>query len=481
MSVLEPDRATQEAWLAAVSRLALDHVAALPTAPAVGRVGAEGLEVARAVSLEIPEAPFPGGLPAILERLAPAVEASLNTAGPGYVAYVPGGGLFAAGLADLLSTVTNRYTGVAAAAPALARLEADVIAWFAGAFGYGRGAAGLLTTGGSLANLTAIVTARHERFGETGDLRTAACYASAQVHHSVKKAVRLAGLPAALFAEVAVDSRYRLRPDALGAAIRRDREAGLTPFLVVASAGTTNTGAVDPLGELADLCAAERVWLHVDGAYGGAFVLCPEGRERLAGIERADSITFDPHKGLFLPYGTGCLLVRDGGALRRTHHVGADYLHDFDAFDRGGEPPSPSDYGPELSRDNRGLRVWLPLVLHGAQAFREALSEKLALARRACDALRRLPLEILDEPQTSTVAFRLPRRPGEALEAWNVRNQAFLNAINERRRVYLSSTLMPVPDGAAVTLRLCILSFRTHADRIDAAVEDIAAAAGPRT
>src|SRR5690606_27953516 len=127
-------------------------------------------------------------------------------------------------------------------------------------------------------------------------------------------------------------------------------------------------------------CDEHGLWHHVDAAYGGAFVLCDEGRRLLAGIERADSITFDPHKGLFLPYGTGCLLVRDGMALFRAHATRASYLQDFDAFDRSEEPPSPSDFGPELSRDFRGLRVWLPLQLHGAAAFRAAVAEKLELA-----------------------------------------------------------------------------------------------------
>jgi aromatic-L-amino-acid/L-tryptophan decarboxylase len=476
---LEPDRATQERWLELFARFALDHIGALPNASALGKVGAEGLRIADSVSLPVPDGPLEPER--VIEVLARGVEAALVTAGPGYLAYIPGGGLYAAALADLVSNCLNRYTGLAAAAPAFCRLEADVLAWLGREFGYGSEARGLFTSGGSLANWSAIVTARHARFGDSGELHRAVAYTSSQVHHSVGRSMRLAGIPSANLRVIDADRHFRLPPDALAEAVRADRAAGQRPFLVIASAGTTNTGAVDPLPRLADLCAAERVWLHVDGAYGGAFMLCPEGRARLAGIERADSITFDPHKGLFLPYGTGCLLVREGERLREAHQEDADYLQDFDELDRAGEPPSPTDYGPELSRDFRGLRVWLPLMLHGADAFRAALAEKLVLTRRFHDGLRALvrdgrPIEIVAEPELSVVPFRLARRTAEPLDAWNRRNIAFLAAINARARVYLSSTRLPVADGAAFTLRVCVVSFRTHAERIDAALEDVAEA-----
>jgi aromatic-L-amino-acid decarboxylase len=480
---LEPNRTTQEQWLEAVGRVALDHLAALDTAAAVGHVGAQGNRIAAEVSRPIPELPLDGGIERVLQILARAVDASLNTAGPGYLAYIPAGGLYAAALADLLSNCVNRYTGLAAAAPALVRLESDVLAWLAAAFGYGPAARGLFTPGGSLANFSAIVAARHAHFGDQGDFRGAAAYTSTQVHHSVRKSVRLAGIPPQNLRVVPVDADFRMDPAALAALLRADRQRGLRPFLVVASAGTTNTGAIDPLVGLGDLCSAEGLWLHVDAAYGGAFVLCEEGRRRLAGIARADSITFDPHKGMFLPYGTGCLLVRDGEQLRRAHAAEADYLQDFDALDRAGESPSPAEYGPELSRDYRGLRLWLPLMLHGARAFREALTEKLALTDQLHAGLQALvaagaPLEIVTAPQLTVVAFRLQRRSGEPLAAWNARSAALLQAINARRRVYLSSTTLPVVNGLAFTLRACVLSFRTHTRQVKACVEDVEYALG---
>jgi aromatic-L-amino-acid decarboxylase len=479
---LEPDRDTWEGWLRTFGSLCTEALEAMSTAPAKGTHGAEGLAVAEATSRPIGEAPLPGGPQAIAALLREAADASLFTPGPGYLAYVPGGGLPAAAIADLVADILNRYTGLAPAAPALVRLEADVLAWLARELGYDERARGLLTSGGSLANFSAIVTARHARFGDESDLSRAVAYVSSQAHHSVLKSLRLAGIPARQVRPVEVDARLRMSAAALNAAIVADARAGRAPFVVVTAAGTTNTGAIDPLSDVADVCAEHGVWHHADGAYGGAFVLCEEGRRRLAGIERADSIAFDPHKGMFLPYGTGCLLVRDGARLRAAHGAGGDYLQDFDALPRAGEPPSPADYGPELSRDFRGLRLWLPLMLHGAAPFRAALAEKLSLAERFHAGLcaridAGAPIEIVDAPQLSTVPFRLTRGPAEPLEGWNRRNARWLVAINERARVYLSSTTLPVEDGAAFTLRACVLSFRTHADRIDAAVEDVAGTA----
>lgn len=478
---LEPPREVQERWLALLSRFTLDHLAALENAPAVGPIGAEAAPIADAVSRAIGEEPLAGGIDEIVALLGRAVEASLNTAGPGYLAYIPGGGLYAAALADFVADGVNRYTGLPQPAPALFRLEQDVLAWLCAAFGYGPDARALLTPGGSLANLSAVVAARHDRFGDGGDYRDAIAYTSTQAHHSVAKAVRLSGIPAANVRAVPTDELLRMRADVLEQLVDEDQRRGRRPFLVIASAGTTNTGAIDPLPAVADIAARRGLWMHVDGAYGGAFVLCDAGRRRLAGMERADSIAFDPHKGLFLPYGTGCLLVKDGAKLRRAHHLAAEYLQDLTDGDTT-VSWSPAELGPELSRDFRGLRLWLPLMLHGARAFREALAEKLALAERFVAGLDQLvaagaPLEIVARPQLSLVAFRLRRAPAETLDDWNRRNAAFLAGIHARQRVFLSSTLLPGPDGPIFTLRVCVLSFRTHERHIDRCLEDLAASA----
>jgi aromatic-L-amino-acid/L-tryptophan decarboxylase len=241
---------------------------------------------------------------------------------------------------------------------------------------------------------------------------------------------------------------------ALREQLARDRR----PFLVVATAGTTNTGAVDPLEEVADAAAEAGAWLHVDGAYGGFFALTERGRARLAGIERADSVALDPHKGMFIPYAAGILLVRDFANLSAAHSVEAEYMQDLHG-DHGA--PNFSAASPELSRDFRGLRVWLPLQLHGLGAFRAALDEKLDLTERLHAGLaadERLEI-VPGPPQLSVVGWRL--RDGD-----DGAQRAFQDRINASRRIHLSSTVI----SGRFTLRACILSHRTHADRVDDAI-----------
>jgi aromatic-L-amino-acid decarboxylase len=446
------------------------HVESLPRQKVSETV--PGFDVAR--FLAEPEPPRQGvPLAELLDLLFDrAVPPTYNTASPGYLAFIPGGGLFHSGLADLIADTVNRYSAVYAAAPALARIEANVISWFCRIVGYPPEARGLLTSGGSLANFTGLVTARRERLPE--DFLRGILYTSAQTHHSVAKSALLAGFPVGNVRTIPTDDRFRILPDALEEKIREDRRRGLTPFLIVANAGSTNTGAVDPLEDLADLAGRHGLWLHVDAAYGGFFLLTGEGRRVMRGIDRADSIVLDPHKGLFLPYGTGAILVRDGAALRRAHRVAADYMppvqEDPDLVDF-------SEYGPELSRPFRGLRVWLPLKMHGLGAFEEQLEEKLALTRLAFDRVRALPgIEILAEPQLSLFAFRLvpPGWEERDEEELNRLNRQLLDRINARQRVFLTGTLL----GDRFALRICVLSFRTHRDRIEAALEDIEAALG---
>jgi len=332
---------------------------------------------------------------------------------------------------------------------------------------YPKSARGILTSGGSLANFSALVTARRERLPE--NFLNGTVYVSDQAHHSIHKAALLAGLPQKNVREIRSDESYRIKLDELEARIAEDRRAGFIPFLIVGSAGTVHTGAVDDLDTLADLARRENVWFHVDGAYGGFFMLTDKGRERMRGIGRADSITLDPHKGLFLPYGTGSLLVRNGEALKRAHQLSADYLPAMQ------EDPDLVDfclYSPELSRDFRGLRVWLPFKMHGIGVFRRNLEEKLELTYWATEQLRTIPgIEILAEPQLSIVAFRL-KRAGMDAQSLNRLNQTFLEKINERKRIYMTGTKL----GEMFALRICILSFRTHLDRMQQGMEDIRAA-----
>jgi aromatic-L-amino-acid decarboxylase len=447
----------------AASRI-VAHVASLPEQPAADVEGAGKL--ARSLVEPLPESgrPVPEILDFLFERVVPK---SFNAAGPGYLAYIPGGGLPQSAVADLIAGSVNRYVGVFAAAPGLAQLEANVVRWFCDLAGLPSGAGGILTSGGSLANLSALVAARGERLPR--NFLSGTVYASRETHHSVRKAATLAGFPPENVRAIETDDAYRVRPEALARAVAADRAAGFAPFLLVANAGTTNTGAVDDLQALADLASREGLWMHVDAAYGGFFLLTPEGRERMAGIERADSIVLDPHKGLFLPYGTGALLVRDAGTLKRAHALSADYMPSMQ------EDPDLVDFNqlsPELSRAFRGLRVWLPLRMHGIGPFRANLEEKLELARVACAQLREIEdVEILAEPQLSIVAFRL-RPPGCGQAVLDRINRRLLERINARRRVFLTGTLL----SGRFALRICVLSFRTHRDRIEQGLEDIRAA-----
>jgi aromatic-L-amino-acid decarboxylase len=464
----EPELELTGAELRRLAGLALDRIGnfadTLPAQPAHG--SGDPAAVARALAEPAPEsgAAFEDILEIVFGR---AIQASYNTAGPGYLAYIPGGGLLQSALADLIGDAVNRYVGVWLAAPGFVQLEANAIRWLCDIAGYPPLASGFFTSGGSLANFTAVVTARRALLPP--EFLNGTLYCSDQAHHSVTKAATLAGFPEERVREVPTDPAFRIRLDALASAIAADRRAGRAPFLIVGNGGTTNTGAVDDLDALAELAAREGCWLHVDAAYGGFFLLTERGRRALRGIHRADSITLDPHKGLFLPYGTGCLLVRDATTLRRAHALSADYLP---AMQQASDLVDFCQISPELSRPPRGLRVWLPIKLHGLKAFREALDEKLDLAAWAAGELRGIPgLVIVAEPQLSTVAFRLERE-GATDGELNRINRVLLERINARRRVFLTGTTV----RGRFILRICVLSFRTHQDRMHQALEDIRAA-----
>jgi len=450
---LEPSAEELEVQTRAVADFVLSQLRGLAAQPSFDTEDAEAVQAA--FDEPPPEQPTP--LPALLARLAPAIAKSYNTAGPGYLAYIPGGGVYAAALADFVACAVNRYVGVAQAAPALAQIEETATSWLGRLMGLPAGARGILTSGGSLSTLAAVVTARHARLGE--DFQDGVLYFSEETHYCVPKAARLAGFPRRGLRALPTDSRLRLEPAALDAAIREDRAHGRRPFLVVANVGTTNTGAIDPLPQILAVARAHGLWVHADAAYGGFFRLAPGGEDLLRGIEACDSITLDPHKGLFLPYGLGALLVRDGDALASVHREGASYVQDVTRSGALGF----ADVSPELSRDFRGLRLWLPLMLHGLPAFREQLQEKLALARWAhAELASDGHFELLDEPQLSVVAFRL-RAPAEAADRLG---PELLERVNARRRVFLSSTRI----HGRYALRICVLSFRTHEERVRDAV-----------
>ncbi len=445
---------------AAMGRIA-DHLRTLPDQPMSYTDGAA--ELAASLREDLPETGqhYIDLLEQIFDQ---GLQLSYNTASGGYLAYIPGGGLPHAAVADLIANAVNRYIGVFIACPGLVQLEINVTRWLCQIVGYDAKAQGLLTTGGSMANFTGIYTARRERLPD--NFLPGTIYCSDQVHHSITKAAMLAGFPPTNIRTIPSDDRCCMKIEALRETIAADRDQGMQPFLVVGSAGTVNTGAVDDLDAIADLALEEDLWFHVDGAYGGFFVITERGRKQLTGLNRADSISLDPHKGLFLPYGTGCLVIRDGAALRRAHHVEADYMP---ALQDDPELIDFSECSPELSRDFRGLRVWLPLKMHGLETFRRALDEKLDLAQWARRQLETIDdIEIVAEPQLSIVAFRLAPA-GMDEEAIDRLNQRLRDHINARQHVFLTPTYL---DGRYV-IRICVLNFRTHLDRMEQCLADI--------
>ncbi len=434
----------------------IGFIEGLPEAPAVDRTGAE--ELAARFREEVPE--FGESFEKVLGRITEASSKAIETAGPGFFGYIPGGGLYASALAALVGFGMNRFVNFWEAAPVLAQIESSVIAWMGELFDYPPEARGILTSGGSLANFSAIVTARHALLGE--QFLDGVLYTSEQAHHSVAKAALLAGFPARNIRLVPCTDDLRMDVVALHDMVDEDRRAGRRPFCVVANGGTTNTGTVDPLVDLVGVAHERRIWVHVDAAYGGFFQLTHRGRTALRGITGADSITLDPHKGLFLPYGTGALIVRDGARLRDAHRLRGEYMQDVAEET---DIPTFGDYSPELSRDFRGLRVWLPLKLHGLHAFREALDEKLDLARYVYEELKHTPgFEVPWIPDLTVVPFRY----AFAAEAERL-NRELLERINATGRVFLSSTLL----NGRFTLRVCILSHRSHRDRVEECVDII--------
>jgi glutamate/tyrosine decarboxylase-like PLP-dependent enzyme len=413
----------------------------------------------------VPEFPVEGRDPAsIFEYIEKCVDApGFATASPRFMAYIPGGGLFHSALGDLIAATSNKFSGFESASPGAVRLENAVTRWLAEVIEYPGTSAGTLTSGGSIANLTAIVAARDARDAKGGG----AVYLTRFAHHCVEKALHIAGRGHAPRRVIATDERYRMSIAALEEALERDSAHGIIPWLVVASAGTVDTGAIDPLPQIAELCRRYGAWLHIDGAYGGLFALSPEGRALLEGMNLADSVALDPHKTLFLPYGIGTVLVRDGQNLLNSLSASADYLRPLGESEVG---PSPADLSVELTRHFRPLRLWLPLQIAGVGAFAAAQSEKLALAQYFHSRLQELDgFDPGPAPWLSVVAFHYRPTSCNADEL----NERLLSYIQDQGRVMLSGTRI----GGRFTLRCAILSFRTHIEHVDEALAALGRAA----
>jgi aromatic-L-amino-acid decarboxylase len=396
---------------------------------------------------------------------------------PGFMAYVPSCPTFPAVLGDWLATGFNCFGGVWSVAAGPNALELTVLDWFRAWLGLPKGTSGLLTSGGSAATVTAVVAARHALVqDQPGRLERAVLYTSAQAHSSVTRAAWIAGVPRSQVRAIPVDSGYRMIPSALEEAIRADRASGLLPFCVVASAGTTNTGSVDPLHPIADICRDANLWLHIDAAYGGFAALTDRGRTLLDGIERADTVTLDPHKWLFVPFECGCLLAREPARLTDAFRILPEYLRDVET---DGIEVNFADYGEQLTRYTRAFKVWMPVQYFGLGAIRSAIDTGINLAAHAETLLRQDPVfEILSPAQLGIVCFRV--------HPWGMDEPATLDRLNERinqqvnqlGRHFISSTRL---DGR-FSLRICILGFRTRQSDVDeliSSIREFATAAAP--
>ena len=414
--------------------------------------------------LEHPLSEEPSDLKDILKLIENEVDTSgLNPASGRHLGYIPGGGIYPSALADFIAAVSNRYAGVFFSSPGAVRIENMCIRWMCDLIGYPESSGGNLSSGGSIANLTGLVAARDHSGIASKDFKKAVIYTTQQVHHCVIKAIRFAGLGDATIRTIEMDRRYRMKPELLNEQIEQDKKEGKQPLIIFASAGTTDLGAVDPLKEIAGIAEKQHIWLHVDAAYGGFFLLTEQGKNKMNGIEKADSVTIDPHKGLFLPYGSGALLVKDVQKLYDSQHMTANYLQDTLSAT---EELSPADLSPELSKHFRGLRMWLPLKLFGVSPFRAALNEKLELTNYFYSEVQKIEgIEVGPEPELSVMFFRY--LPSDKNTGANEFNKKLVNALHKDGRVFLSSTNI----DDTVYLRLAVLSFRTHLEDIDLTLE----------
>ncbi len=444
----------------------VEQLSAVPDGPALRRASPAQMRE------RLPEPPDePRSFEALVRELEREVLPYMSRCDhPGYFAFIPACGTFPAALGDFIASALNIYAGSWMEAAGPSRLELLVLDLFKQWIGYPEQAAGVLVSGGSAANMTALACARdalarHVGTSDGSGVERVVAYVSDQAHSSIARAARALGLQPGQMRVLPTDERHRIRLDALTGAIAVDVNHGRTPFFVAAAAGSTNTGAIDPLPELAAICRDAGAWLHVDAAYGGFAALTERGASWLTGIELADSVTLDPHKWLYQPFECGCVLVREGERLRTAFEVVPDYLKDAAAH--AGEVNF-SDLGFQLTRSSRALKLWLSLSYFGVGAFRAAIDRCLDLAVRAEQLIgERSELQLLSPAQLGIVAFRR-RFPGVEQEWQSARlNAALVGRFEQSGLGLVSSTTL---DGH-YAIRLCILNHTTTEADVERTIE----------
>ena len=457
---LDPGLSKMEEWLRAIELYGHSFISQLSESPAFIDNAQAGKQIWEA---EIKEDPQP--MEEVLQTFKESVELSgLNPATGRFMGYIPGGGLYPSALGDYLAAIMNRYSGAFFANPGAASMENKLCKWVCELMAYPEEAIGCLTSGGSMATLTCMHTAREHFQIKAADFHRLVIYLTDQTHHVIPKALHIAGMRESVLRNIPMDEDYRMKTDLLEESIQQDLQDGLQPFMIVGSVGTTNTGSVDPIAQLAELSEQYGLWLHIDAAYGGFFKLTSTAQHHFDGVERSHSLVIDPHKGLFLPYGTGMAIVRKQEWLQKAHRYMADYMQDIEV---SAHELSPMDISAELTKHFRGLRMWLPLQLFGLKAFRSALEEKLVLTQYAYQEIANIPdMEMGPKPQLSVIIFRYIPPNGSAIDE---ANKKIAQWIQQRGKIFFSTTSLK----GDYYLRVAILSFRTHKAEVDLLIEEL--------
>jgi aromatic-L-amino-acid decarboxylase len=391
---------------------------------------------------------------------------------PRMFGFIPGSGTFVGVMGDTLAAGYNIYGGTWIESSAAHQLELVVVDWFRDWLGLPETAGGTLVSGGSVANLTGLVLAREARLGDMR--RDGVIYTSELAHSCVDRGARILGFRDDQVRKVPVDERFRLDVGALGEAVAADKLAGRVPFCVVANAGDTSTGSVDPLPEIADLCVKHELWMHVDAAYGGFAVLDARGKELLQGIELADSVVLDPHKWLYAPFEAGCILARNFDDLYDAFHILPDYLVDVAG---GPQNVNMCDHGITLSRGVRALKIWMAVKHFGLARYRAVIGRGMDLARHAQQLLEATPgVEVVSPAVLSIVTFRhVPSGADGSRET----DESVVERVNQelRQRIWDSGRAMITSSrvGGRYVLRLCVLNHSTKKADVEEVVRLIRA------
>ena len=379
---------------------------------------------------------------------------------PKSYSFVPGPSNYISTMADTLATGFNIFSGGWAASPAAAEIEIVTMQWLLKMFKFPvKKGGGIFTSGGSMANLTALVTARRQMCGD--DYSKAVIYLSDQAHSSNIKAIRVLGFKKEQVRIIPTDIEFKIAINKLKNAINKDRIEGLQPFCFIASAGTTNTGTVDPLDEIAKICKEEKLWFHVDGAYGGAAILSKRGSQLLKGIEKADSLTIDPHKWMYQPYEIGCLLVRNHKWLSETFSEKPEYLRDIEG---NTSEINFYDHGIQLTRRFRALKFYMSMKTYGLNAFKAAVDYNIELAEQVETHLRKsAEWQVVSPATLAVINFRYNPISHNLTDAEaDVLNQKISETIVNSREALLVTTVLQ----GQVVLRMCLINPRTTMDDV---------------